>query len=49
MTNAQAEKKVNIAIDKMVDLQDDGRGCDTISRILELLNSLRNNINIGNI
>lgn len=37
----RAVKKVEIAIDKMVDLQDAGFGCDTVARILELLNRLR--------
>ena len=36
----QALKKVEIAIDKMVDLQDMGLGDETIARILEKLNML---------
>lgn len=40
----KAEKKVEIAIDKMVDLQDAGFGCDAITRILEQLNSLLNRL-----
>lgn len=44
MTKAQALKKVEIAIDKMVDLQDTGRGNDNIARILERLNELHGQI-----
>lgn len=40
-------KKVEIAIDKMIDLQDDGHGCDAISRILEQLNSLSTDIEVA--
>ena len=40
----RAIKKVEIAIDKMVDLQDAGFGCDETARILEMLNRLRGNI-----
>lgn len=36
----QAQKKVEIAIDKMVALQDMGFGNDAIARILEMLNNL---------
>lgn len=36
----KAIKKVEIAIDKMIDLQDMGFGCDNITRILEKLNNL---------
>jgi hypothetical protein len=36
----RAQKKVEIAIDKLVDLQDMGFGCDAITRALELLNGL---------
>jgi len=36
----RANKKVEIAIDKMVDLQDMGFGNDAVDRILEKLNSL---------
>lgn len=35
----KAIKKVQIAIDKMVDLQDMGLGNDNVARILERLNS----------
>ena len=42
MTKNQAIKKVQIATDKMIDLQDAGLGCDLVSRILEKLNSLEN-------
>ena len=38
------ERKINRAIDAMVDLQDEGYGCDATARILELLNELRNTI-----
>jgi hypothetical protein len=41
---ARAEKKVEIAIDKMVDLQDMGLGSDSVTRILEALNHLLNQI-----
>lgn len=40
----RAEKKVEIAIDKMVALQDAGFGCDKVSRVLEMLNSLQREI-----
>lgn len=40
----RAEKKVQIAIDKMIDLQDAGFGCDAATRILEQLNALRHRI-----
>jgi len=40
----RGEKKVNRAIDAMVDLQDMGLGCDRVSRILELANELRHQI-----
>ena len=40
MTRDTAIKKAEIAIDKMVDLQDGGFGCETVSRVIELLNSL---------
>lgn len=36
----RANKKVEIAIDKMIDLQDLGFNNDTVTRILEKLNSL---------
>lgn len=41
---ARAEKKVQIAIDKMIDLQDAGFACDAVTRILEQLNALENRI-----
>ncbi len=47
MTYTQKEKlhgKVNIAIDKMIDLQGAGIGNETIQRILDLLNHLNNEI-----
>lgn len=40
MNKARALKKIYIAVDKMVDLKDEGYGCDKVARILELLNSL---------
>ena len=40
----RGEKKVNKVIDAMVDLQDMGMGCDRVSRILELANDLRSQI-----
>ncbi len=40
----RAEKKVQIAIDKMVDLQDMGHGYDAVSRILDQLNNLETTI-----
>jgi hypothetical protein len=40
----KAVKKVERAIDAMIDLQDDGFGCDSISRVLEILNALRGTI-----
>jgi len=44
ITKEKAIKKVNIAIDKMCDLQDAGYGCDNVSRILDKLNDLRYDI-----
>ena len=43
---ARAVKKINRAIDAMIDLQDAGFCCDSISRVLELLNSLRNQVDV---
>ena len=40
----RAEKKIDIAIDKLVDLQDMGFGNDTTMRILEMLNKLRSEV-----
>ena len=37
----RAIKRVEIAIDKMVALQDSGWGCDVVQRIIDQLNSLR--------
>lgn len=42
----RAVKKIEIAIDKLADLQDMGLGCDDITRALEILNSLRNRMEI---
>ncbi len=36
---AKALRKVEIAIDKLIDVQDLGFGCDNIDRALELLNA----------
>ena len=36
----RAIRKIEIAIDKIIDLQDDGFGCDATARILESLNAL---------
>lgn len=44
MTKERIEKKIDIAIDKMVDLKDAGHGNDKIERILESLNELRNEL-----
>lgn len=41
----KAIKKVQIAIDKMIDLQDMGFGQDIVSRIIEQLNTLEAKIN----
>ena len=41
----KALKKVEIAIDKMIDLQDTGLGNDRIQRILDELNNLWAQIN----
>lgn len=41
---ARALRKVEIAIDKMVDLQVMGFGCDSVSRILEMINRLESEI-----
>lgn len=41
ITIDKAVKKVEIAIDKMVDLQDAGYGNNRIVRILEMLNELQ--------
>ncbi len=40
MKRGDALKKVEIATDKMVDLQDAGFGSDAVTRILEQLNAL---------
>jgi len=40
MTQEQAEKKREIAINKMVDLQDGGFGCDAVQRVLDILNTM---------
>lgn len=37
----KAIKKIEIAIDKMIDLQDMGLGSESVSRILETLNDLK--------
>jgi len=49
MNNARAIRKLEIAIDKMVDLQDGGYGCDAVTRILEMLNSQINAIRCGTV
>ena len=40
----RAIKKIEIAIDKMVDLQDMGINSDEVKRVLEILKSLRNQL-----
>jgi len=40
MNKTQSLKKIGIAIDKMIELQEDGYACDSITRILEMLNAL---------
>lgn len=40
-SKAWAIRKVEIAIDKMIDLQDEGLGNENIARILEHLNELQ--------
>ena len=40
----RAEKKVQIAIDKMIDLQDMGAGTSSIERILDSLRSLESEV-----
>lgn len=50
MTNTERDraiKKVEIAIDKMIDLQDMGFGNDNIGRILERLNREVDRIDAG--
>lgn len=42
----RAVKKIEIAIDKMIDLCDMGFGCDSTNRILDKLNSLKYEIEI---
>lgn len=37
----QAERKVEIAIDKMIDLQSTAFGCDAVSRIMDQLRALQ--------
>lgn len=37
---ARAQKKVEKAIDAMIDIQDMGLGNDTVQRILDMLNGL---------
>lgn len=36
----RAQKKIEIAIDKLIDIQDSGLGNDAIARALEILNSI---------
>lgn len=36
----RANKKIEIAIDKLIDLQDEGLGSDKIQRALDILNSI---------
>lgn len=45
----RAQKKVEIAIDKMIDLQDMGAGCDTVERVLDSLRSLGSTIDLANV
>lgn len=44
MTKIRAIKKIEIAIDKMIDLQDAGIEGNKIERILDLLRELENTI-----
>ena len=37
-------RKIEGAIDRMIDLQDEGFGCDNVSRILERLNDLHSKL-----
>ena len=51
MTRTEQEraiKKVEIAINKMVDLQDMGQGDAQVTRILEMLNSLESDFRTRN-
>jgi len=40
----KAERKVNQAIDAMIDLQSNGFGSDAVQRALDLLNQIRNQL-----
>lgn len=44
MQKQKVAKKLEVAIDKMIDIQDMGFGDDTISRVLEMLNSKLNRV-----
>ena len=46
MNKTQAVKKVDIAIDKIIDLNDAGWGCEKTERILDKLNELRTEIEL---
>jgi len=39
-----AAKKLDIAIDKLIDVQSEGFGSDALARAIELLNQVRNNL-----
>ncbi len=39
----KAQRKIEIAIDKLIDVQDMGLGSDAIARALEILNSIQFN------
>jgi hypothetical protein len=45
----RAEKKVQIAIDKMIDLEDMGAGCDAVARLLDSLRLLESTIECADI
>ena len=47
MKTETAVRKVQRAIDMMVDLQDAGFGCDSVTRILEMLRSLESAVQQG--
>ena len=44
MSRAIAIRKIEIAIDKVIDIVDEGYGCDKTARILEMLRELENEL-----
>jgi hypothetical protein len=49
MTQTQAVKKTEVALDKLIDLKDEGYGCDLLERAIELIQTLNIRISDGQI